>query len=167
MPYFKALVLTLFLFAVTVAVMGPARAQARRPVVFSAPTQTVKLRIRSADAGEIIRPARATFTLTSANVDDTLTGTLTLTFLDEARKKAKGPDQTDSTQISTARVPAPATLTPMTEVGVLASFRKDSGCPVIRLEIGPLKLSPGGVELSIQTFRLVIHEAPDEMSQLL
>ena len=105
----------------------------------------------------MIVSANVSYTITAANSDDTLTGTLTCVLTDAVRRKIA---EAAGRQLSEV----PSTLAPK---GILAGFRKSTACPVIHLELGPVKMDSAGVELQINRCVLEIKESRDEMSQLL
>ncbi len=159
MLHMKVLVVTLLLFAAHSLGWpdGQATAQSRRPVVFSTQPQTVTLSIRSPDAPLSVTIARVTYTITSANIDDTLTGTLTLSPPGEPKKQRR----------SERKVPVDALPQSFSQENVAASFRSRTSCPLIRIEIGPITLSLGGRLVEVSRFDLVINETKAEVSQLL
>jgi hypothetical protein len=149
----KVLILTLALLFSREA----ATAQTHPPVVYSSAPKTVSIVIHSGKPNEMIVSARVSYTITAANSDDTLTGTLTCTLPDPARR-----------QIAEARgrqlAEVPATLA---QKDIVARFRKSTACPVIHVEIGPVEIDAAGLDLDLDRFVLEINESRDEMSQLL
>lgn len=134
---------------------GPVSAQSHRPVVFSTPPQKVELILRYPDSSSKVE-ARVSYTITSANADDTLTGTLGISFPGKPTKRRE----------PAAKVEAELPHS-VSETGVVASFHKQTSCPRLGIEVGPLELTIHGKKVSIERFELAINETKDEMSQLL
>jgi hypothetical protein len=147
-------------FVLTLALLflrGTGTAQSRLPVVCSTAPKIVPVVIRAGKADEIIVSANVSYTITAANSDDTLTGTFTCVLSDAARRKIA---EAAGRQLS--EVPPTLALK-----GILAGFRKSTACPVIHLELGPVKMDAAGADLRIERCVLQINESRDEMSQLL
>jgi hypothetical protein len=99
---------------------------------------------------------KASFTITSANDDDTVTGTLVFSIAEDARLKIAELNGSDlkSTPSSYSRK------------NIIAHFRKGTACPEITLEISKIELDLGGVIACIDRFSPVINESPEQISQL-
>lgn len=134
---------------------GPASGQSRRPVVFSTQPQRVELNLRYPDSPSKVQ-ARVTYTITSANPDDTLTGALVISFPGNPTKRREPPGKLD------AELPHS-----VSETGVVASFHKQTSCPRLRIEVGPMELTIHGKKVPVERFELAINETKDEMPQLL
>ena len=150
----RVLVTTLLL----VSPDGLVGAQTRQPVVFSTPPQHV--RVKTGPVGENQREidALVSFTLTSALTDDTLKGTLKLSFVAKAKKTKQWVSLSPE-----ALNGLPAALS---RENVLAVFSKGTSCPRLKLEIAALELE--GALGSIDAFPLFVDEKrDDEVSQLL
>ncbi len=109
-------------------------AQSRKGVVFSTLT---KVAIGSLADGYEVR-GKVTFTITAANSDDSLAGTLTYTIPDDARQKVA---LAAGKQISAV----PSTLTVK---DVVAGFQKTTSCPTVHLEVGPLAIDAVGAKIT-------------------
>jgi len=120
-------------------------------------TSVAKLKSISKSGAPVVHEIRGkvTFTLTAANNDDTLTGTLIFTIPNEARQKmaqASG-KSLNSIPVSVA------------QKDVVAGFRRGAACPVVNLEIGALELDVAGVKLSFNRIVVDVIETPGEVPQ--
>src|SRR5678810_562209 len=113
--------LRFFVFTIVlVGVMAMAvAAQNRKRVVF---LSQQKIAIGTLSDGSDVR-GKATFTVTAANSDDTLAGTFTYVIPDEARQKIA---QLTGKQLTAV----PSTFTVK---DVVASFQKQTACPVVHI----------------------------------
>jgi len=132
------------------------RAQTK-PVVFTVTPKPVAARLQLGDGSNFAVHGRASLTVTAANENDTLTGTLVYTLPDDARQKiapmaGKG---------SLKDVPANLTLKDVT-----ASFRRGTACPLVHLEIQATEVDAGGAKLHFDRIVLDIQETPEQMNQL-
>jgi hypothetical protein len=98
---------------------------------------------------------KATFTLTAANTDDTLTGTLIFTIPNEARQKIA---QASGKPLNS--IPAS-----VAQKDVIAGFRRGAACPVVNLIIGATELEVAGVKLSFKRIVVDVIETPAEVPQ--
>ena len=121
----------------TIALVGvmtmAASAQSRKRVVFS--TQQ-KIAIGTLTDSSDVR-GKATFTVTAANSDDTLAGTFTFVIPDDARQKIA---QLTGKQLTA--VPSSFAVK-----DVVASFQKQTLCPVIHIEVAPMEMDAAGTKV--------------------
>jgi len=108
-------------------------AQSRKRVVF---LSQQKIAIGTLSDGSDVR-GKATFTVTAANSDDTLAGTFTYVIPDEARQKIA---QLTGKQLTAV----PSTFTVK---DVVASFQKQTACPVVHIEVGPMEMDAAGAKV--------------------
>jgi len=127
--------LRFFVFTIVlVGVMAMAvAAQNRKRVVF---LSQQKIAIGTLSDGSDVR-GKATFTVTAANSDDTLAGTFTYVIPDEARQKIA---QLTGKQLTAV----PSTFTVK---DVVASFQKQTACPVVHIEVGPMEMDAAGAKV--------------------
>jgi len=127
--------LRFFVFTIVlVGVMAMAvAAQSRKRVVF---LSQQKIAIGTLSDGSDVR-GKATFTVTAANSDDTLAGTFTYVIPDEARQKIA---QLTGKQLTAV----PSTFTVK---DVVASFQKQTACPVVHIEVGPMEMDAAGAKV--------------------
>lgn len=110
--------------------------QGKKGVVFSS---LQKVAIGSLADGYEVR-GKATYTVTAANSDDSLAGTLTYLIPDDARQKIAA-----ATGKQVASVNATVTMR-----DVVASFQKTTACPVVHIEVGPLEMDASGAKIKFQ-----------------
>jgi hypothetical protein len=124
-------------------------------VVYTTPPKTsvAKFKLGESEACEV--RGKVTFTLTAANYDDTVVGTLVFTIPEEARKKMAEASGEPLTSI-------PAIVA---QKGVAAGFRKGTSCPMVSLEIGATEMDVAGAKLSFDRVLVNVIETPEEVPQ--
>ena len=124
-------------------------------VVYTTPPKTsvAKFKLGESEAREV--RGKVTFTLTAANYDDTVVGTLVFTIPEEARKKMAEASGEPLTSI-------PAIVA---QKDVVAGFRKGTSCPVVSLEIGATEMDVAGAKLSFDRVVVNVIETPEEVPQ--
>jgi hypothetical protein len=125
------------------------------PVVYTTPPKTsvAKFKLGESEAREV--RGKVTFTLTAANYDDTVVGTLVFTIPEEARKKIA-----EATGEALTSIPAI-----VSQKDVAAGFRKGTSCPVVSLEIGATEMDVAGAKLSFDRVVVNVIETPEEVPQ--
>src|SRR5262245_8107217 len=124
-------------------------------VIYTTPFKTSVAKLKLGGSGDFEVRGKAALTLTAANYDDTVVGTLNYYIPEEARKKiAEASGQ-------------PLTSLPIYVVrkDVAASFRKGTSCPLISLEIGATELDVAGVKLSFDRVVVNVLETREEVPQ--
>jgi len=124
-------------------------------VVYTTPPKmsVAKLKIGESEACEV--RGNVTFTLTAANYNDTVSGTLVFTIPEEARKKIADASGEPLTSI-------PASVA---QKDVAASFRKGTSCPEVSLEIGATEFDVAGAKLSFDRVVVNVIETHEEVPQ--
>jgi len=124
-------------------------------VVYTTPPKTsvAKFKLGESEAREI--RGKVTFTLTAANYDDTVVGTLVFTIPEEARKKMAEASGEPLTSI-------PAIVA---QKDVAAGFRKGTSCPMVSLEIGATEMDVAGAKLSFDRVVVNVIETREEVPQ--
>lgn len=124
-------------------------------VVYTTPPKmsVARFKLGESDAREV--RGKITFTLTGANYDDTVVGTLVFTIPEEARKKIAEASGEPLTSI-------PASLA---RKEVTAGFRKGTSCPMVGLEIGATELDAAGAKLSFDHIVVNVIETREEVPQ--
>ena len=131
------------------------RAQAAKPLVYTTTPKSVKAKLR-AGADETSLRSTAVLTINAANDNDTMTGALIFVFAAEARQKlAQASGQ-----------PLKAIPANFVRKDVTATFRSDTACPVLHLEVEALEIEVAGVKLSFDRLTLDIYETPAQITQL-
>jgi len=124
-------------------------------IVYTTPPKTsvAKLKLGESEAREV--RGKVTFTLTAANYDDTVVGTLVFTIPEEARKKIAEASGEPLTSI-------PAIVS---QKDVVAGFRKGTSCPVVSLEIGATEMDVAGAKLRFDRVVVNVIETTEEVPQ--
>ncbi len=126
-----------------------------KPVVYTTPSKLAVAKLRSGDSSVYDVRGKAAFTITAANGNDTVAGTLVYTIPDDARQKIA--------QI--AGKPLKSIPTSVTKKDVIAGFQSDTACPVIHLEISALELDAAGAKLQFSRVTLDIIETSADVPQ--
>ncbi len=157
--------------SVTLAFLGlwafslPAYAQtpATKPQVYTTAPKTVISRFKIGETEDTVR-GMATLMVTTANENDTITGTLVLNLKDDQRQKLA----------QASKQPLQAIPITFIRKEVTAVFQSGTACPTLRLELASLEMpftltvSAGisGGQFSFGRLVLEIQETPAEMTQL-
>jgi hypothetical protein len=124
-------------------------------VVYTTPPKTSVARFKLGESEACEVRGKVTFTLTAANYDDTVVGTLVFTIPEGARKKIAEASGEPLTSIP-ARV---------ARKDVAAGFRKGTSCPEVSLEIGATELDVDGAKLSFDRVVVNVVESIEEVPQ--
>jgi hypothetical protein len=124
-------------------------------VVYTTPPKTSVARFKLGESEACEVRGKVTFTLTAANYDDTVVGTLVFTIPEGARKKIAEASGEPLTSIP-ARV---------ARKDVAAGFRKGTSCPEVSLEIGATELEVSGAKLSFDRVVVNVVETLEEVPQ--
>ena len=124
-------------------------------VVYTTPPKTSVARFKLGESEACEVRGKVTFTLTAANYDDTVVGTLVFTIPEVARKKIAEASGEPLTSIP-ARV---------AQKDVTAGFRKGTTCPEVSLEIGATELDVAGAKLSFDRVVVNVVESIEEVPQ--
>ena len=124
-------------------------------IVYTTPPKmsVAKLKIGESEAREV--RGNVTFTLTAANYNDTVIGTLVFTIPEEARKKIAEASGEPLTSI-------PASVA---QKDLAAGFRKGTSCPEVSLEIGATEFDVAGAKLSFDRVVVNVIETREEVPQ--
>ena len=123
------------LTSLSLSALAQAAAVQAKPVAYATKAKLViaKLKQGETDAYEV--RGQFSYTLTAANSDDTLAGTISYVVPDDARQKIAALSGKPLTQVPTT----------FTQKNVVAEFQKGTGMPQIHLEIKPMDVSILGV----------------------
>lgn len=125
-------------------------------IVFATVPKLVIGRLQSSgDAGLPVH-GRASLTVTSANENDTLTGTFVYTLPDDGRQKIaqlSGKPLNDIPRIVSVK-------------NVTARFQRGAACPLVKLEVLLKEADIAGIKLLFDRVNLDIHETPNQINQL-
>ncbi len=118
-----------------------------KPVVFAtAPKLAIaKLKITETEIYDV--RGKITYTITAANSDDTVAGTMNYTIPDDARQKI-------ATLTGKPLNSVPASIT---RKDVVAGFQKATAPPIIHLEISPMDVDVAGAKLHFNRIQLDVN----------
>jgi len=130
-------------------------AQSAKPVIYTTTPKLAIAKLKSGESNLYDVRGKAAFTVTAANDNDTVAGTLVYTIPDDARQKIA--------QLSAkplASIPAS-----VAKKDVIAGFQSGTACPVVNLEIGATELEVAGVKLRFNRITLDVIETADQVPQ--
>jgi hypothetical protein len=133
---------------------APGTTPGRSPIFYTTPPKLSRARAILDPLTEIRVTGQTVFTITRANDDDTITGTLNFALDTESRTKLG-----EALKKRSATLPATFTMT-----GAIAHFQKGTACPVAHLEIEPLVIDSASIKLSLPRLSLTILEGKDEIT---
>src|SRR5262245_7812229 len=138
----------------TKAAPEPAAPLTPKPVAFTtAPKVTVaKLKISETDTYDV--RGKITFTITAANSDDTVAGTVNYTIPDDARQKIA----------AMTSKPLNSVPSSLTRKDTVAGFQKMTAPPIIHMEIGAMEVDVVGAKIQFNRIQLDItaHDSTDK-----
>jgi hypothetical protein len=145
----------LIVFLCALAAVAHVRAQGAKPLIFTTTPKPVTAKLATG-ADEMNLRSTAVLTINAANADDTMTGTLVFIFADEARQQlAQASGQ-----------PLKAIPAKFVRKDVSATFRADTACPVLHLDVPASAIEVAGVKLNFARLTLDIYETPAQITQL-
>jgi hypothetical protein len=131
-----------------------ARADQADPVIFTTQAKPAIAQLISAE--KMALEGRASFTVTKAEYDDTITGIYVFTISDDARQRLAEFSDSDLEEI-------PAKFS---REDVTARFQKGTYCPTLHLEIPAVEIEAVGTTMRFDRIVLDIGETQQKMSQL-
>jgi len=151
--YFQTFTIVLCLLTLRLNSNG----QELKPVVLTTPPRAITASISTDEKDKNLKVhGKASFTITSANADDTVTGTLVFTISEDARQKIAELTGSD----------LKSTPTSYSRKNIIAHFRKGTACPVVSLEISKIELDLGGATAFLDHISPVINESPEQIALL-
>jgi hypothetical protein len=151
---YRAIFATLCILFTVVSVSAQGQAKGE---TISTSTKLVVSKLKNGDGAANEIRGRAMFTLSAANNDGSLVGSITYTIPDEARARIAQAAGKPLTQIPVR----------VTHKDVVATFQKTTECPVLHLEFTPLDVNVGGTTIHFNRFVLDINEDGQKLSRLL
>ena len=133
---------------------APGTTPGRSPIFYTTPPKLSRAIAILDPLTEIRVNGQTVYTITRANDDDTITGTLSFALDTESRTKLG-----EALKKRSATLPATFTRT-----GAIAHFQKGTACPVAHLEIEPLVIDSAAIKLSLPRLSLTILEGKDEIT---
>jgi hypothetical protein len=143
------------MFLVSLLLLTPGNnGQNSDPVIFTTLPKPATAKVISAEKAAL--EGRASFTVTRAEDDDTITGVFVFTISDDARQKMAELSNSDLEEI-------PAKFS---SEDVTAKFQKGTSCPTLHLEIPSVEMEAVGTRMRFDRIVLDIVETQQQMSQL-
>ncbi len=146
----KMFMLGLCLFAIGIS----AQAQAKKPKPYTTAAKMVVTKLKVSDGESFDVRGKATFTLTAANNDDSLAGTIIYTLPEDARAKIA-----QITGKPVAQIPAT-----ITQTDVVGQFQKLTECPVVNIDFPAMDLMVHGAKIHFNRFVMSMKEGEHEVS---
>lgn len=148
--------ITFSLILIALAVSAQAQNKRKGETIVTKPKLVVtKLKISEGESFDV--RGKATFTITAANSDGSLVGTVTYTLPDDARQKI-------SQLIGKPVAQVPATIS---QTEVLVELQKLTECPVVHLDIvKPMDLMVESAKIHFNKFSVDINDEGKEMNIL-
>jgi hypothetical protein len=151
---FSSLILA---FACLITTGMKATVQNAKPVVFTTLSKVTVAKMQSDESDVTEVPGRVTLTVTAANFDDTITGTIVYTISDNTRQKIAKASGKDLSIIPTT----------FFKKDVISSFPKGTACPVMHVIIPPTVIEGAGIGLELERTVVEINESQGQMAQLI
>lgn len=139
-----------------------AQEKTKKPPTISTESKLVIGKLKVSDDETFEVRGQATFTITAANSDDTIGGTLVYTVPEEARQKI-------AESLGKPRPGKQPTIIPLSDSikDTIASFEKNTACPEIHLEFVPMDIDILGVKVHLDRFILNLNPTePTTLSKL-
>ena len=127
----------------------------RPQVVYTTPPRISVARLQLGESEDYEVRVKVTFTLSAANYDDTVVGTLVFTIPEDARKKIAEVSGAPLTSI-------PASVA---RKDVVAGFQKGTSCPVVSIEIRAMELDVAGAKLRFDRVVVAVIETREQVPQ--
>jgi hypothetical protein len=144
---------SLFLVALLLLTLGNKGGHSE-PVIFT--TQSKPTIAKLVSAQKMTLEGRASFVVTKAQDDDTITGILVFTISEDAQQKLAELSNSDLEEIPPQ----------FSREDVTARFQKGTSCPTIHLEIPSVEMEAAGIRMRFDQMVLDIVETQQQMSQL-
>ena len=129
------------------SIVANAQQATPKAVAYSTAPKLVIAKLKSGEADAYDVRGKVSFTITAANSDDTVAGTLTYTLPDDARQK-----------IASMSGKAVNAISPtVTRKDIVASFQKATEPPVLHLEITGMDVDVAGVKMRFSRIVLDIN----------
>jgi hypothetical protein len=124
-----------------------AHAQTPKPVQYATTPKLTIAKLKTGETDVYDVRGKVSFTVTAANSDDTIAGTMTYTIPDDARQKIA----------SMTGKPLSSVPSSVTRKDVVANFQKGTAAPVIHLEISPMDVDVVGALMHFNRITLDVN----------
>ncbi len=127
-----------------------------QPAVFTTAPKIVKSQLKFDGGEDLTVSGSAALTITRANENDSMTGTLVYTLSDDERRKIA-----DRSGKALNDLPSK-----IIQKNLTANFQRDSACPIIKVQVAIKEAEFIGAKLSFDRVTLDIFESPNRLNQL-
>jgi len=131
----------------------PAQVVTPKPVVFSTAAKLTVAKLKNGETDVYDVRGKVSFTVTAANSDDTVAGTMNYTIPDDARQKIA----------AMTGKPLNSVPSSITRKDVVAGFQKLTAPPIIHMEINPIDVDVAGAKMRFN--RIVLDVNARESSE--
>ncbi|MBL8205048.1 MAG: hypothetical protein JNM09_12520 [Blastocatellia bacterium] len=151
----KNITLKVFLLSLCLFVVGiSAQAQNKKAKPYTTAAKMVVTKLKVSDGESFDVRGKASFTLTAANSDDSLAGTITYTLPEDARAKIA-----QITGKPLAQVPQS-----ITQTDVVGQFQKLTECPVVHIDFPAMDVTVHGAKIHFNRFVMDMKEGEHDAS---
>ncbi len=125
-----------------------------KPVVFTTAPKVTVAKLKTGETETYDVRGKVTFTITAANSDDTVAGTMTYTIPDDARQKIA----------AVSGKPLSSVPASITRKDTVAGFQKMTAPPIIHMEITPMEVDVAGAKINFNriTLDITAHDSTDQ-----
>src|SRR5262245_53184209 len=132
----------------------PAAPVTPKPVAFTTAPKVTVAKLKTGETESYDVRGKITYTITAANSDDTLAGTVVYTIPDDARQKIA----------SMTGKPLNSVPPSFTRKDTVAGFQKMTAPPIIHLEISPMEVDVVGAKINFNRIQLDVtaHDSTEQ-----
>lgn len=149
----RAIFATALLLGVSIIANAQAQQVTPKAIAYTTKAKVVIAKLKNGEQDAYDVRGNVSFTVTAANSDDTVAGTLAYTIPDDARQKI-------AAMSGKAVTAVPASIT---RKDVVAAFQKATSAPVLHLEINPMDVDVAGVKMHFNRIALDINSRDPNM----
>jgi len=143
----RAIFAVIFMLGVGIIANAQAQQVTPKPIAYTTKPKVLIAKLKSGDQDVYDVRGNVSFTVTAANSDDTVAGTLVYTLPDDARQKI-------AAMSGKALTAVPASIN---RKDVIAAFQKGTQAPILHLEITAMDVDVAGVKLHFNRIVLDIN----------
>ncbi|HKQ74958.1 MAG TPA: hypothetical protein VJ810_14785 [Blastocatellia bacterium] len=129
------------------AAPAPVAPATPKPVVFTTATKVTVAKLKTSETDIYDVRGKITYTITAANSDDTVAGTVNYTLPDDARQKIA----------AITGKPLNSVPSSFTKKDTVAGFQKMTAPPIIHLEISPMEVDVAGAKVNFNRITLDVN----------
>ncbi|MEO6724019.1 MAG: hypothetical protein ABIU20_03950 [Blastocatellia bacterium] len=143
----RAIFATAFLSGLSIIASAQAQQVTPKAIAYTTAPKVVIAKLKSGEQDAYDVRGKVSFTVTAANSDDTVAGTLAYTIPDDARQKIAAMSGKGLTAV-------PASIT---RKDVVAAFQKATSAPILHLEVNAMDVDVVGVKMHFNRIALDIN----------